>query len=147
MDGKYQAVLEDEETVQIFDSLQDLSQFTNPRFGFYYRDKVGKVQINNIPMYRTLHGFYNIPGKLLVDDVISFPTEVPKAKKRKHSHHRNKKNRSSKDTGSSGFTFATTTTPQVLQVMLQADSPLMLTVNTPSILHWTHHKLVENQVV
>lgn len=62
-------------------------------------------------MYRTLHGFYNIPQKLLVDDDINFPTEVPKAKKRKHSHHKNKKNRSSKDTGSSGFTLATATTP------------------------------------
>lgn len=111
LDGKYQALLEDEETVQIVDSLQDLNPFTNPRFGFYFRDKVGKVQINNIPMYRTLHGFYNIPQKLLVDDDINFPTEVPKAKKRKHSHHKNKKNRSSKDTGSSGFTLATATTP------------------------------------
>ena len=80
LDGKYQALLEDEETVQIVDSLQDLNPFTNPRFGFYYRDKVGKVQINNIPMYRTLHGFYNIPQKLLVDDDINFPTEVPKSK-------------------------------------------------------------------
>lgn len=71
-DGKFEALLQDE-SIEIVDNLKDLDKFTNPSFGFYYRDKLGKVLINGVPMIRSLHGFYNKPKSIYSE--VKFPTD------------------------------------------------------------------------
>ncbi|RCK57881.1 capsid protein [Candida viswanathii] len=71
-DGKFEALLQDE-TVKVVSDIKDLDKFTNPSFGFYYRDKLGKVLINGVPMVRSLHGFYNKPKSIYSE--VKFPTD------------------------------------------------------------------------